>query len=339
MVPPTKPVNDSVVCSHSAFGLLINSNLPIPGLPFVDKGKCDVTVHFGMLPSWVESSLGTGRLRSASPIVDEHNQPTRRVLELRNGEYFYYIYADGTEFLLDRSATEVWARWPADLTLEDTATYLLGPIFGFLMRLRGFICLHASAVVIDNSASLFVGPAGAGKSTLAAAFAQLGYPVVSDDIAVIVDHGDHFLVRQAYPRVRLWSDSVSAFYGTEDSLPLLTPNWDKRYLDLTSDDKFFDEQAKLGQIYLLAERSETPTFEEMSVSDKLLALVANSYATYVLDREMRRQEFELISRLLQAVPVRRITSPSDMSRLTELCKSVVNDSFNENEEHEFQPTV
>jgi hypothetical protein len=188
--------------------------------------------------------------------------------------------------------------------------------------------------------TLFVGPAGAGKSTLAAAFANLGYAVVTDDVAVIVDRGDHFLVEPAYPRVRLWSDSVNAFYGAEDSLPLITPNWDKRYLDLRLDGrKFLEEPATLKQIFLLSERGSETKFEELAMSDKLMALVANSYATYVLDKEMRRQEFELVSRLLDAVPVRRITPPSGLSRLTELCKSIIDYSAIRNGRHEFQSAV
>jgi len=341
MALPTKQPNDSVAYSQSAFGLLLNSNLPIPGLPFIEKGECDVTVHFGKVPSWIESSQSNARLRSASSTLDEHGNPTRIVLELKDGSYFHYLYADGTEFVLDREGTEVWARWPAPLTLEDTVTYLLGPIFGFVMRLRGFICFHASAVVIGNSVTLFVGTAGAGKSTLAAAFAKLGHAIVSDDVAVIVDRGDYFLVRPAYPRVRLWGDSVHAFYGAEDSLPLLTPNWDKRYLDLTSaGHHFFEQPARLEQIYLLSERaSEGPLFDEISMSDKLIALVANSYATYVMDREMRRQEFELISRLLHSVPVRRVRPPSEMSRLDGMCKLIIDFSASKSESHEFQSSV
>ena len=338
MAPATKLPNDEVVCSQFAFGLQIKSNLQIPGLPVVKDSDGDVYVHLGTFPQWFESSKAIARLRSASSTLDAHGIPTRRVSEVLDGRYFYYLYADGTEFILNREGTEVWSRWPSELTLEDAVTYLLGPIFGFLMRLRGFICLHASAVVIESLVTLFVGPAGAGKSTLAAAFANLGYAVVTDDVAVIVDRGDQFLVQPAYPRVRLWADSVSAFYGTEDSLPLITPNWDKRYLDLTLEGrKFLERPATLKQIFLLSERgSEEPKFEELAMSDKLMSLVANSYANYVLDKEMRRQEFELVSRLLDAVPVRRVRPPSDLSKLDEFCNSIIEYSDNWNGRQEFQ---
>ena len=41
---------------------------------------------------------------------------------------------------------------------------------GFVMLLRGIVCLHASAIAIDDEAIALLGPAGSGKSTTAAAF-------------------------------------------------------------------------------------------------------------------------------------------------------------------------
>src|SRR5262249_22183040 len=144
-------------------------------------------------------------------------------------------------------------------TLEDTATYLLGPVLGFILRLRGVTCLHASAVAICDQAIAILGPAGAGKSTTAASFARAGYKVLTDDIVALDERGDAFLVQPAYPRVRLWSESVNALFGTEDALPLLTPTWDKRYLDLQANISCFQEHPlPLAAIYLLDKRSSDP---------------------------------------------------------------------------------
>ena len=45
--------------------------------------------------------------------------------------------------------------------------------------------LHASAVRVNGRAVLFCGSSGAGKSTLAAALAQRGYPLVTDDVCTL----------------------------------------------------------------------------------------------------------------------------------------------------------
>ena len=162
----------------------------------------------------------------------ECGEPALRVFRVRDGEYYRFRYADETEFVIDKAGSEVWAAWREPLTLEDTTTYLLGPVMGFVMLLRGVVCLHASAVAIGDEAIALLGPAGSGKSTTAAAFAERGYSVLAEDVVTLDDRGDHFLVRPGYPCIRLWPAAVKALYGSETHLPKLTPNWDKCYLDL-----------------------------------------------------------------------------------------------------------
>ena len=86
------------------------------------------------------------------------------------GSYLGLTYRDGTRFLLDWQGTQIWATWPKALTLEDTVTYLVGPVMGMVLYFRGITCLHASAVSVGLRAVVLLGAPGAGKSTTAAAF-------------------------------------------------------------------------------------------------------------------------------------------------------------------------
>ena len=97
---------------------------------------------------------------------------------------------------------------------------------------EAYSCLHASAVAIEGRAVAIVGPSGAGKSSTAAAFARLGYPVLSDDIVALTGDGQRFHVQPAYPRVRLWPSAVTSLFGSRDALPRIVPDWEKRYLPL-----------------------------------------------------------------------------------------------------------
>src|SRR5262249_11300592 len=139
---------------------------------------------------------------------------------------------DGMQFILDRSGSEIWATWPDPMCAEDAVSYLLGPVFGLVLRLRGFFTLHASVVCIGDVAIAVAGSPGAGKSTTAAALAHHGCPVLSDDIAALRELDGDILVQPAYPQLNLWPSSVEALYGAKDRLPPIAPNWDKRYLDL-----------------------------------------------------------------------------------------------------------
>ena len=310
----------------SIYGLGVISNKAIPGVPVSPVTTTDVRISFGSLPAWVREHTPVETAYVAD-YTDDCGNPMLRVF--RVGAYYRFCYADRTEFVLDRGATEIWADWPEPLTLEDAATYLLGPIMGFVMLLRGVVCLHASAIAIGDEAIAVLGPAGCGKSTTAAAFSKRGYRVLSEDVVTLDDRGNQFLVRPAYPCIRLWPASVKALYGSETHLPKLTPNWDKCYLDLTErPEQFQRKPLPLAAIYQLGERSDdasAPFVEAVDRAEGLMSLVANSYATKLMNKQMRAREFELLTRILRHVALKRVTPHTDPARIDKLCDSILND--------------
>ena len=60
----------------------------------------------------------------------------------------------------------------------------------------------------------FIGPAGAGKSTLTASLTDAGCRLLADD-ALVVSLGPPLLARPAYPGVRLWPEVALPVYGSE----------------------------------------------------------------------------------------------------------------------------
>ena len=253
-----------------------------------------------------------------------------RVGVLPGREYFGFFYGDGARFAVGRRGHEVCADWPEDYSLEDACTYLLGPVMGFVLRLRGTVCLHASAVDVDGRAIALVGLPGAGKSTTAAAFASAGFPVLSDDIVALADQGTQFLVQPGYPRVNLWPDSVRRLFGAEDALPRITPTWEKRYLPLEENGHHFaSSPLRLGAIYILDSRESSlsaPIIEEVPGKEAFMALVANTYVNYLLNQEMRRTEFDVLGRVVSEIPIRRVHPPAESSAIFNLCEAIAADA-------------
>jgi len=318
----------------SIYGLGVVANRNIPGVPASSTVEPDVCITFGSLPAWLQEASATQVETSyVTDYQDDCGTPVLRVFRVLDGKYHQFCYADQTKFVVDRSGREIWAEWSEPLTLEDTATYLLGPIMGFVLLLRGLVCLHASAIAVDQRAIALVGPAGSGKSTTAAAFSDRGFLVLAEDVVALDDRGDdrgdHFLVRPAYPCIRLWPASVKALYGTESHLPRLTPNWDKRYLDLTERPEQFQlESLPLAAIYLLGERCNDPRapfVKSLDRAEALMSLVANTYATKLMDKQMRAREFEVLTRVLRSVPLRRVTPHTDPARIPELSDAILSD--------------
>ena len=172
--------------TYSVFGVTVRSTAPVPGL---------IPLQASIGNPDIELSLGC----SASPLATAHSNhsesvvytsaytgpsgtPALRIFQEQEHGLFHLVYFDGMQFWMDRHGTKLWASWPSESSVEEAATYLLGPVLGLLLRFRGITCLHASAVAIDGSVIAFVGAEGAGKSTTAAAFARAGFAAVSDDV-------------------------------------------------------------------------------------------------------------------------------------------------------------
>jgi hypothetical protein len=192
--------------------------------------------------------------------------------------------------------------------------YLLGPVFAFALRLRGFTSLHASAAVIRGNAVAFVGPGGAGKSTTVGALAREGYPILGDDVAVLEQISEEFCLRPAYPHLRLWPDSGSVLFGAKEPLPKLIPScewWDKRFLDLDQPAfRFQTEPAPLRCIFLLEPNSpelEVARIDEIRPVDAFARLAANTCLNYGLTTNMLAREFHQLGQLVAKVVIKRLT--------------------------------
>jgi hypothetical protein len=322
----TEPTRGEYVSStHIAFGLRWSSDIDLPEFPKAETTALpDIRVSAKTWPS---------DLNTSTDHVSWYKSPDRsdgsrlEVFLLSEGEFFLVRYGDGTEFLINRTGSQVWCRWDSKFPWEYVTTYLYGPISGFLLRLRGSVCLHASVIGIDRWAVAFVGSAGAGKSTLAAAMAGRGFRVLSDDILALTESNAAFRAVPAYPRIRLWPESVSALMGSPDALPRITAGWEKRHLALTAD-RFESHDRPLGVVYLLGERNDEclgPRIEARKGTWVLRSLIANTYAYKTFDREMRAYEFDLLSRLAGQVPVRSVTPFSDTRRIQQLCDLILKD--------------
>jgi hypothetical protein len=316
---------------YSLFGLRLRSNLPLPGVSATDSSTelCDVELHLGIpLQSTGEILPGSEELTYASTETNAAGEPALRIFNVAQGEFVRLAYEDGTEFWLDRMLKHVWATWPDTSSLENTTSYLLGPVLGLVLRLRGVTCLHASAVAFENRCVAFVGAPGAGKSTTAAAFARQGYGILSDDIVALAESEGAFQVVPGYPYLCLWPESLKMLHDSPEAFPRITQDGEKRRLALGNKGTRFEKRPlRLVAIYFLGDRRPDPApyVETIRAQAALLSLVADTYANKILDRDLRAREFEVLSRLVETVPIRRVFPHSDGSRIGDLCRVIRED--------------
>jgi len=307
------------------YGLGVQSSVALAALADLARApKVDVRISVGAVPA--QSETHPWHEYYASPERNDGGVHHVRVSRCSQLDLYRVDYEDGTRIFVDGSGSNIWALDAEGATTEDTATYLLGPTLGFVLRLRGVTCLHASVVAIGGRAIVLAGPSGFGKSSLAAAFAKRGSPVLGDDVAALADRGDCFAAYPAYPRIRLWPGSVEALFGSPEALPRITPTWDKRFLALDGGRFRFEARTlDVGAVYLLADRDPAaggPRIDAIGGHEALMGLVANTYTTYLLDKPMRARELDALSRLAASTRIRRAVPSAEFERIGELCDAI-----------------
>jgi len=293
---------------YSVYGIAISSSTQLPLLARTsDSESSELRIVFGELPFKKDFTPSEKPLYT-SKLQNERGIPRLTIQALPECGYYYLEYSDDTRFFLDFEATEIWATWESPLTIEDALTYLLGPVLGFALHLRGIVSLHGSAVVMNGHAIGFVGDSGAGKSTLAAAFVQTGLPALTDDVLALEASQNGFLAHNGYPRLRLWPDSVEMLFGSTGHLPRITPNWNKRHLELDAEQGFFIRKAPLSAIYFLdpSEKTRGVEIEHVAAKPAFFLFLENNYVTTYLNSAMPSREFEFFTGLARTLLVGRV---------------------------------
>lgn len=324
---------------YNVYGLHLCANIEIPGLNAekADKSASDIEINMGFLPHDIQHLIDTPLAEYYLEPGYENEDPPHLIINiLKDKKYFHFNYEYGIEFIINQDATKVWGIWREPLVLEDAALYLLGPIIGFMLRLRDITCLHASGIVVDGQSFAITGPSGAGKSTLAASFAAAGYPVLTDDILPLTSKNDAIVTHSGYSRLRLFPNSFKNLQDLPDNLPLLAPGWDKCYLDLASDFyELYKATSALKVIYIIdwsTNNPISPSIETLTGASALPILAANTYRNELLSPVMRSKEFIFLSQLVSRVKVKKLHPVNNISAVPQIRDMLLEDFYKEIDE-------
>lgn len=323
--------------SYIIYGLRVTSGRPIPGLRSIESqtqsiqsGSTDVSVRFdadGAQTSMDENAEET--LWYTSDIPDASGNPALKIWKQEHGGGYRIRYSHGLTFYLNANVTDIRVQCDEPMDANDVADFLLGPVLGIVLRLRGTVCFHGSAVVLEDKAIVFVGVPGAGKSTTAALFARHGHSVLSDDISALVERGGSFCVLPGYPCVNLWPEALEMLAYPEGSSHSASAAVDKVRVPLGGNDSKFQREAlPLAAIYVLAERSadsRAPFIDVLPPQVALMNLVANTYGNTILDPTMRAHEFRALGQIAESLPIRSLIARDGTAQLARLYDLVCED--------------
>lgn len=199
------------------------------------------------------------------------------------------------------------------------------PVISSAEHVSGF---HASAVLVGDEAVAFAGKTGRGKSTLAASFAAVGFPAMTDDCLIVKEGGERFLAVPAYASLRLWADAANAVGGNLGPRRRVTAYSQKiRFNGSTSKMSFRTAPAPLRCVYLLETRPATRgvLIERLSERDAFMALVRLSFRLDPYDPVHLANEMDRLARLSQTVSVRLLRVPRRLDNLSSVRDVVLAD--------------
>ena len=200
---------------------------------------------------------------------------------------------------------------------------LLGLIMCYWLEQRGRRVLHASAIALPGGAVGFIAGSKSGKSSLAAALMERGYPLLTDDFLTLDCTATPVVGYPGYPQMRMWPDQAEHFIGLYEELPLVHPDYDKRRVPVGGAEglgQFHPEPTRLRALYLPERGDPGEEFETdvspVSPRDAVIELLTGSFLGPMLDGiGIETDRFTSFVALARTVPIRRLRYPHGIDRL------------------------
>lgn len=294
---------------YTAFGLGISSFLPLPelgeSLPEKAGMKPEVFIRPGEVPDFSPDLSGNGYRFKTTPCE----------ARLHWDGIGSYLVAGGSSITVDPDPG-------ADERL--VCDFLLGQVMAVLLHQRGLFVLHASSVLANGAAVVFLGAPGSGKSTLAAAFQRRGYRLISDDIAAVEAGGKGAKIFPALPRIKLHQDTAVSLGIKWGSLAEIHSRIDKR--SYRAGHLFSPEPVPVGAIYLLKQGSPFQ-IKRLCRRDALLKIMRHSYGATLLQKDRAVLHLNLSAKLARAVPVGLVKAHRSFEAIPELLRLIEKNSL------------
>ncbi|MCC7417793.1 MAG: hypothetical protein IT176_11700 [Acidobacteria bacterium] len=292
-------------------GFTLTSSVALPELPPAPRRTGDVRI------------VMSGRRSCASRGAWEHRWrfPSGRVrLNLASAGGRRLLQFPGLcEFEIERDT--ISCHPAADVPPITVRHLLLDQVLPALLGSDRRLVLHASAVVLDGSAAAFLGAAGTGKSTIAAALALDGASTLTDDALVIRFAGRRALADPTYPGIRLWPSSrrLLGVWARARHRPVAHYTTKQRWSG--SPVRFSGTPARVRHVFLLTP-GKAAGVRLLSGRMAIMAMLRHMMMLDVHDGDAGRRGLELAGRAASGIAVCRLVLPRGAAGLAAACAQV-----------------
>ena len=243
---------------YRAFGLNVESEIPLGELVPYDFEAADVSIRLGEVPP----------IPNAGPAF--RTQITEDAYQM-DKEHL-------ARFLAERGERITVQICPGS-SLEEAKVYLLGSCMGAILLQRKILPLHGSCVCDESAGILLTGRSGAGKSTIAAGFLAKGFGILTDDVAAVrLDDAEMPVVVPSYPRQKLWEDAAQRVVGAHEKTFLFRAEGNRSKFSIARDGCFCRESARIAAVYaIIPGNVPDVVLEEVKGAAKVDVLLNNIY--------------------------------------------------------------
>lgn len=239
---------------------------------------------------------------------------------------------------MDRQGTDIVALANHETPPETLRHILLNQVLPLVLNLRGQDALHATAVLTPHGVCAFTGPAGVGKSTLAASFLIAGYPVISDDCLVLKEREGWIVAVPGYPGLRLWDDVAQSLSLDPKHLRSVAHYTAKHRLLLPDQRQAFPtEPLPLARLYLLSRSEGSKTCNEATAISlqpspprhAFMEILSSLFRLDIRNKAMLARQFCFIERLVAQAPIKQLSIPQTVSALPKVREAILADLLHE----------
>lgn len=284
---------------YKAYGLVLSSPVDLPELLPTEEPP-DVSIRFSSF-------------QEESPCVDAGGFCVDAQIP---GELRFQV-RQGREIVLEKLG---------DISAEQLRAYLLGVIMAVLLRQRGLLTIHASALARDGRAIGFVGDSGWGKSTLAGYFVREGgFKLLNDDVMAVDVRTEPVQLLPGFAQIKFRPDAEAWLGSRYGEMPHLHGNSYKR-VDVQHG-VLAEEAVPLERLYLLEPVArEASRVTEVSSRNALLEIIAHTRVTNVMfSPKVMAEHFKQCEALLRGVAIKRLERKRDLNALSDILAVIERD--------------
>ncbi|MDW3223637.1 MAG: hypothetical protein R8G34_12270 [Paracoccaceae bacterium] len=297
---------------YSVFGLTLASDFEFevldPIVPNPDSDLLRVVRTQGIRPT-------------TPPAIDPY-------FDIQPDRQFFHWKAVGTFIIEDPSTVLIEPQ--DDVSNHLVSQAFLGLVISLVLERRGVLCLHASAVSVNNRAALFLGDKGAGKSTTNAALLARGHVPITDDLVAVdgtLQKVPAPVIWPGFSSMKLWPDSVEALsLDADESDRLIHPSVTKVQKRMPT--PLAEEPVPLGALFVLR-RSEdvmAPSVVPRPAHEALQMVMRYTfmarYGETRLGRDHLGRHLKRCGAVVANAPVYDLMIPADLSQLDAVAQKI-----------------